>query len=263
MIIATFNVNSINARLENFKNWLLEKSPDIVLLQEIKTEFNGFPMFDFQTIGYNVVLLGQKSYNGVAILSKHKIKLAVEHIPNFDDNNSRYIEADIIVDDVEYRVASIYLPNGNPPYNKPDDESKFEYKLRWMEALYSRAADLLLLNKPVILGGDYNVILTPEDIYDVDLFKNNALYRKEVRQRFNALIYLGYYDSYKVLHPNDNDYTCWDYAGQAFSLDLGMRIDYLLMNAKAIDALKSCQVDKSPRQASTPSDHTALIAELG
>lgn len=262
MKIATYNLNSVNARLENLQNWLKQTDPDIVLVQEIKTEFNNFPFFELQAIGYEAKILGQKSYNGVGILSKHKIKLIREGLPDFQDENSRYIEADIMVDEINYRIASIYLPNGNPPYNDPDDNSKFTYKLQWMDAFYKHAKKLALLEQPVILGGDYNVILTDDDVYDPKLFANNALFRPEVKQRLKAFEHLGFYDAFRSLHPNDIGYTFWDYTGNALAADFGMRIDYLFLSAPAADKLLSCYVDKSPRLSEKPSDHTTLIVEL-
>lgn len=262
MYIATYNVNSINARLDNLLEWLKAEQPDVVLLQEIKTEFNNFPFFELQTVGYDAKILGQKSYNGVAVLSRHKLQITAEGLPNFDDENSRYLEAELTVDGQVYRVASIYLPNGNPPYNDPDDNSKFEYKLKWMEALYKHAADLLKLRIPVILGGDYNVIMTDNDVYDPEAFRNNALFREEVKQRLTALQYLGFYDAFRALHPEERGYTYWDYAGGALHNDLGMRIDYLLLSPDAMDKLVSCEVDKTPRRADKPSDHTVLKVKL-
>lgn len=262
MKIATYNVNSINARLENLTNWLNREQPDIVLLQEIKTEFNAFPFFELQIAGYEAKILGQKSYNGVAILSKRKIKIITEGLPEFEDENSRYLEADVEVEGVVYRVASVYLPNGNPPYNNPDDESKWVYKLNWMNAFYKHAEKLSELRQPVILGGDFNVILTDNDVYNPEEFRKDALFRPEVIQRLRAVAYLGYYDAYRVLHPDDSGYTFWEYAGAALQNDMGMRIDYLWLNAYAVDCLESCEVDKSARSAPKPSDHTVLKAVL-
>lgn len=262
MKIATYNVNSVNARMENLTAWLAAVQPDIVLLQEIKSEFNAFPFFDLQMAGYDAKILGQKSYNGVAVISRHKIKVTEEGLPGFNDENARYLEAVVELGEHRVRVASIYLPNGNPPYNAPDDKSKFEYKLRWMDALYKHAQNLLRLNEPVILGGDFNVILTDAEVYNPELFRNNALMREEVRQRMTALLYLGWFDAYRTLHPNDIGYTYWDYSGNALNADYGMRIDYLLLSPKAADGLVSCEVDKSPRLGVKPSDHTALVAEL-
>lgn len=262
MKIATYNVNSINARLENLSAWLTKEQPDIVLLQEIKSEFNSFPFFDLQALGYEAKILGQKSYNGVAILSRHKIKLVAEGLPGFEDINARYLEADISVGSVDYRVASIYLPNGNPPYNNPDDNSKWLYKLKWMEAFYKHAQDLLELRRPVVLGGDFNVIMTDDDVYNPEEFRNNALFRPEVIQRLKAFGHLGYYDAFRLLHPKENGYTFWDYSGAALYNDMGMRIDYLWLNAYAADRLESVEVDKTTRVGAKPSDHTVLKAVL-
>ena len=258
MKISTYNVNSVNARLENLLNWLNQTKPDIVLLQEIKTEFNSFPFLEIQSAGYNVQVLGQKSYNGVAVLSKHKIELIQENLPNFADENARYLE----VKTGGIRVASVYLPNGNPPYNAPDDETKFIYKLKWMEAFYKHAQNLLSLNEPILLGGDFNVIQTEKDVYDIKPYINNALYKKDVRNRLNAFQYLGFYDAFRSFHQNDPGYTFWDYSGQALAADFGMRIDYIFLSPILADKLVSCQVDKSPRTSDKPSDHTPLTVEL-
>lgn len=262
MKIAAFNVNSVNARIENLIKWLDTAAPDIVLLQEIKTEFNTFPFFDLQVAGYDAKILGQKSYNGVAVISRHKMTVVEEGLPNFEDENSRYLEAIVEVKGEKVRVASIYLPNGNPPYNNPDDTSKFEYKLKWMDALYNHAKELLRLNETVVLGGDFNVILTDEDVYNPEIFRNNALFREEVKQRLTALKYLGFYDAYRSLYPQEIGYTYWDYSGNALQADYGMRIDYLFLSPKAVDKLVSCEVDKAPRMAAKPSDHTPLVVEL-
>lgn len=262
MLISTYNVNSINARIENLSAWLRDNSPDVVLLQEIKTEFNSFPFFDLQAAGYEAKILGQKSYNGVAILSPHKLKVIAEGLPGLEDDNARYLEAELSVDGQVYRVASIYLPNGNPPYNNPDDDSKYSYKLQWMDALLARAKELLRLRIPVILGGDFNVIFTDKDVYDPQAFRQNALFREEVKQKLAALQYMGFYDAFRSLHPDDNGYTFWDYSGGAFTTDQGMRIDYLFLSPDAADRLESAEVDKNPRRGSKPSDHTILKVKL-
>lgn len=263
MKIVTFNVNSVNARLENLLPWLAKVQPDIVLLQEIKTEFNSFPFFEIQSAGYDAKILGEKSYNGVAVLSRHKIKVVAEGIPGFEDEHSRYLEAIVNIKGENFRVASIYLPNGNPPYNDPDDTSKFSYKLRWMEALYNHTAELIHQPEPVILGGDFNVIMTNHDVYDPELFRHNALFRPEVIQRLKAIEYQGWTDAYRAFYPLPLiGYTYWDYAGGAFQNDLGLRIDYFWLSPKAADRLISCEVDKTPRSGTKPSDHTALVAEI-
>lgn len=262
MKIATYNVNSINARLENLQKWLVQEKPDVVLLQEIKCEFNDFPFFDLQAIGYEAKVLGQKSYNGVAALSRNKLKVIAENLPNFEDVQARYLEVETEVNGLRCRLASIYLPNGNPPYNNPDDDSRYEYKLKWMEALYKRASALLELKMPVILGGDFNVILTDADVYAPDEYRKNALFRIEARQRLRALMNLGYYDAFRYLHRSKSGYTFWDYAGGALQNDMGMRIDYLLLSPYAADLLQDCEVYMEPRRGDKPSDHTVLMAKL-
>lgn len=262
MLIATYNVNSINARLENLLVWLSIAKPDVVLVQEIKTEFNAFPFFELRAAGYEAKILGQKSYNGVAILSRHKLKIVAENLPNFADEQARYLEAEFEKDEQKWRVASVYLPNGNPPYNNPDDDSRYVYKLNWMDALIAHAKELLQLRQPVVLGGDFNVILRDDDVFDPKEFVNNALFRPEVRSKLMELQYIGYYDAFRSLHQNKNGYTYWDYAGAALQNDMGMRIDYLFLSPDAADRLVSCEVDKQPRTGIKPSDHTVLKAEL-
>ncbi len=260
MLIATYNVNSINARLENLLSWLSAHNPDVVLLQEIKCEFDAFPFFELNAAGYDAKIIGQKSYNGVAVLSRHKMTVTAENLPDFDDTQARYLEVEVLVDGKPFRLASVYLPNGNPPYNNPDDDSRYDYKLRWMNALYNRAEQLLQLRVPVVLGGDFNVIRTDSDVYAPDAFRNNALFREEVKQNLAALEYLGYYDAFRSLHPYENGYTYWDYGAAAFAHDDGMRIDYLWVSPDAADLLESCVVDKEPRRGVRPSDHTVLKA---
>lgn len=262
MIISTFNVNSVNARLPNLAEWLGQAGPDIVLLQEIKTEYNSFPFFELASAGYKAAVRGQKGYNGVAVLSRHNIETVREALPGFEDSQARYIETLVHAGGQTVRAISVYVPNGNPPYNNPDDETKFEYKLEFMKAFYRHAAHLLENNEKIILGGDFNVIYTPEDVYDPALFAGNALFRPAVRRRLSALSYLGFYDAYRVLHPRENGYTYWDYAGRAFEQDLGMRIDYLFLSPQMTDCLVSCDVDKRPRLLARPSDHVPLTARF-
>ncbi len=270
MKIATYNVNSINARIEGFCSWLDSARPDIVLLQEIKCEFNAFPFFEIQAAGYNVKILGQKSYNGVAVLSRGEITVTQENLPDFADDNARYLETLVQVDGQKVRTAAIYLPNGNPPYNDAADTSKFDYKLRWMDAFARHAERLVHSPEPVVLGGDFNIIKTDKDVYNPELFRGNALFRPEVVRRLQAIEYQGWSDAFLqsrvsnggLSEQGDNGYTYWDYAGGAFAADLGLRIDYLFLSPKAADRLLNCWVDKTPRRGAKPSDHTALVAEL-
>lgn len=270
MKVATYNVNSINARIENLCAWLQREQPDIVMLQEIKSEFNSFPFFEINAAGYEAKILGQKSYNGVAVLSRHKITVEHENLPEFDDENARYLEATINIKQQKIRVASLYLPNGNPPYNDMSDTSKFTYKLAWMDAFAKRTQALVHSPEPVILGGDFNIIKTDKDVYNPELFRGNALFRPEVIERLQAIEYQGWSDAFllsqikssAITEKAENGYTYWDYAGGAFPSDLGLRIDYLFLSPKAADMLSKCWVDKSPRRGAKPSDHTALVAEF-
>jgi len=262
MKIATLNINSINARLANLTGWLQKNSPDILLLQEIKCEFNNFPFFDIQMLGYEAKILGQKSYNGVAVLSKEKIAVTAENLPDFPDDNARYLETEIKINNQKYLVASLYLPNGNPPYNAPEDNSRYKYKLQWMDAFLKHADDLLLKNNNVILAGDFNVILSPNDVFNEELFKDNALCRPEARQRLKRLYFTGYHDAYRFLFPKEPGYTFWDYTGASLQNDLGMRIDYIFCSPALADKLLDCRTDREFRQQNKASDHTVLIAEF-
>jgi len=262
MKVSTLNINSVNARIVNLCKWLQLNQPDILLLQEIKCEFNNFPFFDLQTLGYNVEMFGQKGYNGVAILSKHNIKKRAENFPDSNDDNARYLECEICINNTNVIVASIYLPNGNPPYNAKDDKSKLIYKLKWMDAFAEHIENLLLVHKNIILGGDFNVILTDNDVYNPELFINDALYHPDVKKRLRNILRSGYADAFRSLYPKANGYTYWDYGNTAFRNDLGMRIDYLLTSPALSDKLVSCSIDKDFRSWEKSSDHTTLTAKF-
>lgn len=262
MKVATLNINSINARLNNLCRWLDSNKPDIMLLQEIKTEFNNFPFFELQAAGYDCKVLGQKSYNGVAVLSRHKIRLKHENLPDFPDENARYLECEVTINGSDVTVASIYLPNGNPPYNNPTDVSKLKYKLDWMDAFLQHAEKLRLSKKKVILGGDFNVIMTAKDVFNPELFVGNALYRPEVIERLRLLSRSGYCDSYRAFYPETTGYTFWDYTNTSFQNDLGMRIDYIFTSPYLTDRLTKCSVDRDFRGWEKSSDHTVLSAEF-
>lgn len=262
MKIATLNINSINARLPNLCGWLAKNQPDIMMLQEIKTEFNNFPFFDLQVLGYDAKILGQKSYNGVAVLGKPKMTVTTENLPDFPDDNSRYLEVEFIKNGEQYVAASLYLPNGNPPANNLADTSRFEYKLKWMDAFLKHAEKLLLQHKNVVLAGDFNVILSKDDVFNPEMFAGNALYRPEVWQRLRKLYFMGYGDAYRLLYPEQAGYTFWDYTGASFANDLGMRIDYAFCSPAMADRLTACRIDKAFRAEDKASDHTILTAEF-
>lgn len=252
--IASWNVNSVKARLPNVLDWLKQASPDVVLLQEIKCQDDGFPAFEFEAAGYRTAVHGQKSYNGVAILAKHPITDVVRGLPEPDgDEQARYIQASV----AGFRVASIYLPNGNPA---PGD--KFDYKLRWMRRLITHARALLATGQPVVLAGDYNVCPTDEDVYDPANWTMDALCRPESRALFRELCHLGLTEAFRSLHPEPGRYTFWDYQAGAWQRDNGLRIDHVLLSPQAADRLVACDIDKGPRAQDKASDHTPIWVEL-
>lgn len=256
--IATFNVNSIKARMANVLAWLDEFGPDIALFQEIKSTEESFPRMELEAAGYNIAISGQKSYNGVAIFSKTPLEIVHTRLPGDEgDEQARYIEAVTEADAGVLRVASIYLPNGNPV-----DTDKFAYKLAWMERLIAHAEGLLELEEPVVLGGDYNVIPQGEDCHDPAAWQGDALFRPESRAAFRRLLALGYTEAFRTLNPHARAYTFWDYQGGAWQNDRGIRIDHLLLSPQAADLLTDCKIDQKPRGRPKASDHTPIWCEL-
>ncbi len=256
MKIATWNVNSVRARLPRVLEWLGSAAPDVALLQEIKCVAGQFPELEIGDLGYNVAVCGQKSYNGVAILSKPPVEDVLTRLPGDDaDDQARYIEA--VVGGV--RVASIYLPNGNPV-----DSPKFPYKLGWMDRLYDHVGELLGLEEAFVLGGDYNVAPEDRDVYDPPTWADDALCRPETRARYRAVVHLGLTDAYRALHPDAaGAYTFWDYQKGRWQRDEGLRIDHLLLSPQAADRLDACDIDRAPRGREKASDHTPVWCELG
>jgi exodeoxyribonuclease-3 len=254
MQIATWNVNSVKARIETVLGWLKEAKPDIACLQEIKCEDENFPRLEFEALGYNLALHGQKSYNGVAILSKRPFDEVTMRLPGDEsDQQSRYMEA--VVGGV--RVATIYLPNGNPP-----STDKYGYKLAFMDRLRDRARELLAFEEPFVLGGDYNVIPAPIDAKNPEAWVNDALFLPETRRRFRGLINLGLTEALRALHPEPGLYTFWDYQAGAWQKNNGIRIDHLLLSPQASDRLKGVRIDKHVRGWAKPSDHVPVVIEL-
>lgn len=246
--IATWNVNSVRARLPRVLEWLKEAAPDVALLQEIKCVDDGFPRLEIEDLGYNVATHGQKNFNGVAILSKKPIEDVTTGLPGDpDDVQARYIEA--FTGDV--RVASIYLPNGNPAPGE-----KFDYKLAWMDRLRDHVKKVLAYEEAVVFGGDYNVCPTDLDVYDPAGWTEDALCRPDSRARFRAILHLGLTDAVRVYHAGPHVYTFWDYQGAAWQRDHGLRIDHLLLSPAAADRLVEAGVDKAPRGREKASDHT-------
>lgn len=258
MRIASWNVNSIKAHLGAVTSWLKEREPDVVCLQELKCVDEAFPREEIESLGYNVAVHGQKTYNGVAILSRHPIDEARPRLPGDDkDEHSRYIEATISTKDGAVRVASIYLPNGNPV-----GTDKFKYKMAWMDRLHAHARDLLALEEPVVLAGDYNVIPTAADAEFPEKWTEDALAQPETRAKFRTLASLGYTDALRATHDGKGLYTFWDYQAGAFQKNNGIRIDHLLLSPLAADRLQSVGIDKKVRAAEKPSDHVPIYADF-
>ena len=254
MKIATWNVNSVKARLPHVLKWLSEAQPDVALLQELKVVDEAFPALEIEDLGYNVAVHGQKTYNGVAILSKRPIEDVTTGLPgNEDDPQARYIEA--VVGGV--RVASIYLPNGNPV-----DSEKYTYKLDWMAHLKRHAETLLGYEEAVVLGGDYNIIPADGDVYEPDDWREDALFRPESRAAFREILNLGYTEAFRSLHRETGLYTFWDYQRGRYQRDEGIRIDHFLLSPEAADRLTACEIDTAPRGWEKASDHTPVICTL-
>jgi exodeoxyribonuclease III len=252
--IATWNVNSVKARLANLLSWIETAQPDILCLQEIKCLGADFPLLELRSLGYHAVAVGQRSYNGVALISKEPARDIVTVLPGGDDEEqARYVEASF----GDLRVASIYLPNGNPV-----DTEKYPYKLGWMDRLAEHAKALLASETPVVLAGDYNVCPTDDDVYDPVGWQNDALCLPQTRSRFRKLLHMGYVDAFRFDHPEPHLYTFWDYQAGRWFRDEGLRIDHLMLSPQAADRLVGCTIDKAPRGKEKASDHTPIWCEL-
>ncbi|MCA6231469.1 MAG: exodeoxyribonuclease III [Phenylobacterium sp.] len=257
MRIATWNVNSINARLETVLRWFEAERPDVACLQEIKCIDEKFPAEAFERLGYNVAVHGQKTYNGVALLSRTPLEDVTRGLPGDpSDEQARYIEA-VVSGPRPMRVASIYLPNGNPLGSE-----KFDYKLAWMARLQRHAANLLRLEEPLALMGDYNIIPGPLDAANPEEWAGDALFQPESRAALRALLWLGLSDAWAEAGEGPGGYTFWDYQAGAWPKNNGIRIDHGLLSPQATDRLSACRIDRAPRGWEKPSDHTPLIVEL-
>lgn len=254
MKIATWNVNSIKARLPLVLAWLREAEPDVVLFQETKVVDADFPTIDIGDLGYNIACAGQKTYNGVAIISRHPIDLLSTTLPgDADDNEARFIE----VFTGGLRVASLYAPNGNPV-----DGPRFPYKLAWLDRLYEHMARALADEEASVFAGDYNVAPTDGDVYEPKLWRDDALCQPASRAGYRRLLHLGYIDTIRALRDEDHQYTWWDYRGRCWPGDKGLRIDHMLLSPQAADRLAAAGIDREPRGWERASDHTPVWCEL-
>jgi exodeoxyribonuclease-3 len=258
MRIATWNVNSLRQRLGHLETWLRQAEPDVVCLQEIKCVDEAFPTAEIEAMGYNVAVHGQKTFNGVAILSRRPFDEVTRGLPGDpDDVQARYIEAVIPTGTGIVRVASIYLPNGNPVGTE-----KYPYKLAWMERLAAHVRVLLALEEPLVLAGDYNVIPSARDVHDPELWAGDALFLPQTRARFQALVNLGLVDALRACTDSDGLYSFWDYQAGAWQKNNGIRIDHLLLSPQAADRLASCTIDALTRAWEKPSDHVPVRLDL-
>jgi exodeoxyribonuclease-3 len=255
MKIATFNVNGVNGRLPQLLRWLKERQPDVVCLQELKTTNDRFPVREIEKAGYAAIWSGQKSWNGVAILARGQELIETRRaLPGDDDDTqSRYIEA--AVDGV--LIGCLYLPNGNPAPGL-----KFDYKLRWFQRLADHAASLLAHDAPVVLAGDYNVMPTDLDVYAPERWRDDALFRPEVREAYRSLVAQGWTDALRALNPDARIYTFWKYFRNAYARDAGLRIDHLLLAPALAPRLKDAGVDRDVRGWEHSSDHAPVWIEL-
>ena len=259
MKIATWNINGVKARLQTAKDWLEQSKPDIACFQEIKSVDENFPREEFESLGYNLVTHGQKSFNGVAILSRLPFDEVNRGLPGDDDDEqARFIECVVSTEKGAVRVVSLYLPNGNPV----EEDRKFGYKLRWMDRLETWAKERLELEEPLILAGDYNVIPMPADCRNVKVWEGDALYRPESRSAFRRLANLGFTDALRTVNDAPETYTFWDYQAGAWQKNNGIRIDHLMCSPEAANHLVSVDVEKHVRGWEKPSDHVPVAGEF-
>ncbi|MEM6759635.1 MAG: exodeoxyribonuclease III [Pseudomonadota bacterium] len=258
MKIATFNINGIKARADALPRWLDQANPDVALLQEIKSVDEAFPRQIFEDRGYNVETHGQKSFNGVAILSKLPLEDVTRGLPGDEsDEQARYIEATVVGETTALRLCGLYLPNGNP-----SPGPKYDYKLAWMDRLRDRARALLAEETPFLMAGDYNIIPQAEDARRPDAWRDDALFRPESRTAFRRLIALGLTEAFRARVHGPEHYSFWDYQAGAWNRDDGIRIDHFLLCPQSADLMRDCQIDKAVRGEEKPSDHVPVWVDL-
>lgn len=258
MKVATFNINGIKARAEALPRWLKAAEPDIALLQEIKSVDDAFPRETFEDMGYHVETHGQKSFNGVAILSKLPLEDVTRGLPGDEsDEQARYIEATVVGEHTGLRVCGLYLPNGNPAPGP-----KYDYKLAWMARLESRATELLAQETPFLMAGDYNIIPQVEDARNPELWVKDALHLPQSREAFRRLLNLGLTEAIRARHPQAGLYSFWDYQAGCWNRDDGIRIDHFLLSPDCADMMTDCGIDKEVRGEEKPSDHVPVWVDL-
>ena len=257
MKIISWNVNSVRARIENIKNYIKESAPDVLLLQEIKTQEENFPNDEFKNLGYISYVFGQKSYNGVAIISKHELDNIDNNFIKDDLKQSRIITAELKIKKKKIELINIYVPNGNPV-----DTDKYEYKKVWLKRFITNIKKKIQNSSNILIAGDFNIIPEEIDVHDFKRYENDALGRLEIRKKYRELINLGFKDAYRFKNKTKQEYTFWDYFAGSWQKNYGMRIDHFLVSNSLIENIKSININKKPRSKEKPSDHTPIELEI-
>jgi len=257
MKIISWNVNSVRARIENIKNYVKDSDPDILLIQEIKTQNENFPNGEFKNLGYISYVFGQKSYNGVAIISKHELNNININFIKDDLKQSRVITAELKFMKKTIELINVYVPNGNPV-----DTEKYEYKKEWLKRFINNITKKVQKNSNILIAGDFNIIPDEIDVHDFKRYENDALGRLEIRKKYRELINLGFKDVYRFKNKTKQEYTFWDYFAGSWQKNYGMRIDHFLLSNSLIENVKSIKINKKPRSKEKPSDHTPIELEI-
>ena len=257
MKIISWNVNSVRARIENIKHYIKDSEPDVLMLQEIKTQDENFPNDEFKNLGYISYVFGQKSYNGVAIISKHELDNTNNNFIKDDLNQSRIITAELKLKKKMVQLINIYVPNGNPV-----DTEKYEYKKSWLKKFISNVKKKIQKNSNILIAGDFNIIPEEIDVHDFKRYENDALGRLEIRKKYRELINLGFKDVYRFKNKTRQEYTFWDYFAGSWQKNYGMRIDHFLISNSLVENIKSININKKPRSKEKPSDHTPIELEI-
>ena len=257
MKIISWNVNSVRARITNILEYIKDTLPDILFLQEIKTQEESFPYEDFKNVGYESHVFGQKSYNGVAIISKVKIENLKKDFIKDDLNQARIISGEIRLKKKKINLINIYVPNGNPI-----NTDKYEYKKNWLKKFITRIKKELGKNSNILIAGDFNIIPEEIDVYDFKRYENDALGKLEIRKKFREILNLGFNDIYRQKNKNKQEYTFWDYFAGSWQRNYGMRIDHFVLSNNLLENVTSININKKPRSKTKPSDHTPIELEI-
>ena len=257
MKISSWNVNSVRARIKNINDYIKDSSPDVLLLQEIKTQNENFPIDEFKKLGYQSYVFGQKSYNGVAIISKNELNNINKSFIKDNLNQARIITAELKLKSKKLELINIYVPNGNPV-----DTEKYEYKKEWLKKFITNIEKKIQKNSNILIAGDFNIIPEEIDVHDFKRYENDALGRLEIRKKYRELINLGFKDVYRFKNKAKQEYTFWDYFAGSWQKNYGMRIDHFLLSNNLIENVKSIKINKKPRSKEKPSDHTPIELEI-